>query len=108
MFRKRYLVIIGITICGLFYSAVINAQDEGNIRIAVLDLEAIGISETGAKALSEMFRSSISQLIFAENEKISENYELLERSQRKKSSMSLIYSQKYVPMSHVLLNLGKH
>ena len=61
------------------------AQDTKKIYgLAVLDLQAINISELEAKALSDMLRSSIARTITGEKGKTKDSYRLLERSQMDK------------------------
>lgn len=81
---KNYSCIILIIQLFLLFSNLksASAQEEKN-RIAVLDFEAIGISELDAKALSEQLRASISQII-NNNAELSSKYDLFERSQMTK------------------------
>ncbi len=59
------------------------SQTDRTYGLAVLDLEAIGISVIEAKALSEMLRSGVSK-VSAESEKVKEKYNIIERSQMEK------------------------
>ncbi|HDY89469.1 MAG TPA: PEGA domain-containing protein, partial [bacterium] len=63
---------------------VSSAQTEKTYGLAVLDLQAIGISEIEAKALSDMLRSSITRIIIEKSDKTTDSYELIERSQMDK------------------------
>lgn len=72
-----------LLISGLDTPKVSYSQSNKNYNIAVLDLQAIGIPETEAKALSEMLRSGISQVI-NESDTTKVVYKLVERSQMDK------------------------
>ena len=60
------------------------AQDKQTFGLAVLDLQAIGISETEALSLSEVLRSGISRVLIEQKNKIKTEYKLLKRSQMEK------------------------
>jgi len=64
--------------------APLSAAAEEPVGLAVLDLDAIGVSPLEARALSEKLRSSISTLILSPGGNIKQPYSLLERSQMDK------------------------
>lgn len=68
----------------LIGSVSISAQDKQTFGLAVLDLQAIGISEIEALSLSEILRSGISRTLAEQKNKIKTEYKLLERSQMEK------------------------
>ena len=76
-----------LAICLLLFSIFeLTAQNISSANVdeinglAVLELLAIGVSETESKAFSEMLRSGISQ-VMSENRNLKIKYKLIERSQ---------------------------
>jgi len=67
----------------LLISAAVHAQEK-EYGLAVLDLQANGIAETEALALSDVLRSSVLKTIQEQKEKIQGSYKLIERSQMDK------------------------
>ena len=73
-----------LVLTSLIVSKQYFAQTDKTYGLAVLDLQSIGISELEARALSEMLRSSIANIIVEESKKGKFQYNLLERSQMDK------------------------
>ena len=62
----------------------VHAQDsEKRYTLAILDLDAIGVSEVESRGLSDKLRSHISELM-QQGENLKETYDLIERSQMDK------------------------
>ena len=78
----KHFFLIGLLLLLMTFPA--HAQKDKTYGLAVLDLKAIGISESEAVALSEILRSGIAQTILREQDKITDNYTLIERSQMDK------------------------
>ena len=79
LYLSMYIVIGGFVVVG-------KAQAQGEKKtytLAALDLEAIGVSQVEARALSDKLRSQISQFI-QEGVNLKEKYDLIERAQMDK------------------------
>lgn len=83
MLKKTTFIFIAIISFSIVPN-VTDAQEKQTYGLAVLDLQAIGISETEALSLSEILRSSISSVLSEKKDKIKANYKLLERTQMEK------------------------
>lgn len=79
LYLSMYLVIGGFVVVGRAHAQ----EEKKTYTLAALDLEAIGVSEVEARALSDKLRSQISQLV-QEGVNIKENYDLIERAQMDK------------------------
>ena len=80
--KRTALAVFLILIISMPLSAF--SQSTEKIGLAILDVDAIGISEIEARALSEKLRSSLSQFILNSQGEQWNNYELIERSQMDK------------------------
>ena len=60
------------------------AHSQEATGLAVLDFDAIGVSEIEARALSEKLRTAISQMIINKDRNLKDTYNLVERSQMDK------------------------
>ena len=79
--------IITFSIILLFIAIESNAQEKQSYTIAVLDLDATGVSEVEAKVLSENLRYEISKAINSQeykNSEVLDQYQIVERSKMEK------------------------
>jgi hypothetical protein len=83
-FSRFQLYIATFCIVMSTFSRDAGSQDVRTLGLAVLDLQAYGISESEASALSDMLRSSVTKTILAEKDRLSNTYRLIERSQMDK------------------------
>ena len=78
------VIIIILTVIWTLPTRTSFSQETETYGLAVLDLQAIGISEVEAKALSDMLRSSIVNIIIQKSAQLTDSYNLIERSQMDK------------------------
>jgi len=84
MHRVQWIILTVIVhLTTLLAAQTAFSQEANTYRIAVLDLQPIGVSQIEARALSEKLRSSVSQLIETGDSK--DKYTLVERSQMAKT-----------------------
>ena len=79
--KLRYFLFTALL---MFIPLIAHSETERTLGIAVLDLQANGISPVEATALSDMLRSSITKTILEQKAKIKDSYALIERSQMDK------------------------
>ena len=79
LYLSVYLVIGGFVVVGRAHAQ----GEKKTYTLAALDLEAIGVSQVEARALSDKLRSQISQLV-QEGVNLKESYDLIERAQMDK------------------------
>ncbi len=84
LYSRNVLGILLAAVILVFAVPAAFAQETNAVGIAVLDLQANGIAESEAVALTEMLRAGISKTIKEQSAKITENYNFIERSQMDK------------------------